>query len=276
MTLGKELRALRDRCGLTAEAVSHDLGISKTKLTRVESGDIPLPKLADLERLMDRYGVTDLDDRTNLLNMQRESLKDEPYVSTRKSLPSGMPMYLGLERDAVAIRGYEPSSIHGLLQTEAYARAQMGSAKIVEERTTAAVEDGVATRMERKDLLFGPEEPAVHIIMLESCLRTAIGSAEIMRDQYAEIVRLNQRRNIEVQVMPENLFTYRAAWNFTHLEFPELSPVVQSDSNKATTMFSKASDVGQYLRNFNDMAKNAPGPSETPHILKRLEEELWT
>jgi transcriptional regulator with XRE-family HTH domain len=273
--LGKELRTLRERTGLTAEAVSVELGFSRSKVSRVEAGDIPLPKLSDLEKMMDRYGVEDLDDRAELLKMQRDSLSKEPFTSYRNLLPSGLPMYLGLERDAVRIRGYENNVVHGLLQDESYARALAASAKIVEERTTDFVEHGVRLRMKRKDLLSsGATE--VHIILTENTLRTIIGSPDVMRAQYAEIVRLNALDNVEVQIIPEDLPTYRAGFNFTVLEFTELDPVVQSDSAKATTMWSKRTDVGQYQRQFDAMVKAAPGPFQTPNILHALEQKLWT
>ncbi|MEU0305806.1 helix-turn-helix domain-containing protein [Streptomyces cyaneofuscatus] len=285
--LGKELRELRERKKkqaeeaepndegdtFTAEAVSTKLGFSRSKLSRVEAGEIPLPKLADLEALLDEYGVTELSDRETLLQMQRDSLKSEPVTTFRNVLPSGMPRYLGLERDSVAIRGFENNVVHGLLQDQAYAQALMGSAKIVEERTTDAVERGVQARLERKTLLEGDRE--VHIILTENTLRTMIGSPAVMRAQYAEIIRLCERDNIEVQIIPENLPTYRAGFCFTVLRFDELDPVVQSDGYRSITMWSKPSDVGQCQRQFDAMAKAAPGPSHTPSFLMELEEKLW-
>jgi transcriptional regulator with XRE-family HTH domain len=274
--LGKELRTLRDRAGLTTEAVTTELGFSRTKLTRVEAGDIPLPKLSDLERLMDRYGVTDPDHRDQLLKMQRGSLSREPFTSHSHLMPSGMPMYLGLERDATRLRSYENKVVHGLLQEESYARALAMSAKIVDERTTEFVEQGVRTRMNRKDLLTAEDGPEVHIILTENTLRTLVGSPEVMRAQYAEIIRLTELDRVEVQIIPEDLHTYRAGWEFTILDFSDLSPIVQTEGAKSMTMWSKELDVWQYQRQFDAMVKAAPGPAQTPRILHDLEQKLWT
>ncbi len=223
---------------------------------------------------MDRYAVTDEEDRAVLLDMQRGYLSKEPFLSYRNVGPSGMPLYLGLERDAVRIRGYENFVVHGLLQTEDYARAQMASAKVVEERTTVAVNAGIRVRMERKERLTAPDGPEAHIILTESTLRTVIGSPDVMRAQYREIIRLIELDTVEVQIVPDNMPTYRSAWNFTMLEFDGLGPVVQSDSYKATTMWSKEADVDQYRRQFDHMARSAPGPAQTSQFLRNLEEEL--
>jgi transcriptional regulator with XRE-family HTH domain len=274
--LGKELRELREHLGLTAESVSLELGFSRSKLSRVESGDIPLPKLKDLEELLDRYGVTDPEHRDTLLQMQRGSLSREPFTSYSPILPSGLPMYLGLEREAIRIRGFQNHVVHGLLQAEPYALALASSAKIVEERTTDFVEQGVKLRMNRKELLTHPDGPEVHIILTANTLRTMIGSPETMQAQYDEILRLCQLDKVDVQIIPEDLATYRSSYNFTVLDFSGLDSVTQGDSAKATTMWSKPSDVAQFQRQFDAMAKAAPGPSQTPRILTELAEKLWT
>ncbi|WP_075824016.1 helix-turn-helix domain-containing protein [Streptomyces acidiscabies] len=283
--LGMELRALREKLKAeaeaagedggkwTAEAVSARVRFSRARLSRVEAGEIPIPKLADLERLLDEYGVSDVDDRDDLKRIHLDSLKTEPITSYRAFLPSGLLRYLALERDSVRIRAYKNNVIHGLLQTQEYATALIGGAKIVEERTTEAIERSIQARVERKALLVEGRE--VHIILAEASLRTCVGSPELMRGQYAEIIRLCELDTVDVQIIPAALPTYRVGTNFTVLEFDDLTPVVQSDGHRCTTMWSKPSDVGQFTRQFDAMAKAAPGPSETPRILKALEEELW-
>jgi Domain of unknown function (DUF5753) len=235
-----------------------------------------LPKLSDLEKLMDKYDVTDPDDREALLAMQRESLSREPFTSYRQLMPSGTPLFLGLERDATKIRGYENYVIHGLCQTENYARALAQSAKVVEERTTDFVELGVRSCMERKADRVREGGPEIHVIMTENALRLHVGTQEVMREQYAEIIRLSEQDHIDIQIIPEALATYRSGWNFEILEFDTLGPVASSDSHKATTIWSKESDVGQYQRQFDAMTKAAPGPAQTPQILRDLEKKLWT
>ncbi|MET8979392.1 helix-turn-helix transcriptional regulator [Streptomyces sp. NPDC004539] len=283
--LGMELRALRENLKSqaevagedggrwTAEAVSTRMGFSRPRLSRIEAGEIPIPKLGDLENLLHEYGVFDVDDQDDLKRIHLDSLKTEPITSYRPFLPSGLLRYLALERDSVRIRGFENNVVHGLLQTKAYATALMGSAKIVEERTTQTVERSLQARAERKALLVNGRE--VHIILLEAVLRTCVGSPEVMREQYAEIIRLSRLDTVDVQIIPAALPTYRAGFNFTVLEFVGLPNVVQSDGYRSTTMWSKPDDVGQFARQFDAMVKAAPGPSETPRILKALEEELW-
>ncbi|UGY91240.1 helix-turn-helix domain-containing protein [Streptomyces gobiensis] len=276
--LGKELRTLREGRGLTAEGVSEELGFSRSKLTRVEKGDIPLPRLADLENLLDRYGITDPDDRKELLDLQRDSLSREPWTSYRHVMPSGMPYYLGLEREAVRLRAWQRNNVLGLLQTERYARALFNSARTAEERTTEFVERNVRIRMERKDLILREDSPVeLQVVLDEAVLRRVRGDAEVMHDQYAEIKRLCSMDHVEVQIIPQNLSTYLAEENFTMLEFDNsLDPLVQIDGGSSMTVMSRDTDVWRYQRRFESLCKGALAPTETPRFLQELERELWT
>lgn len=157
--LGKELRRLREKADLTIQEAVSGLGFSDTKLGRVETGHNSLPRVEDLEKLLDRLGVDDIDDRDGLLELHRNSLSRDPWIPYRDVMPSGMPMYVGLEADAREMRTWQPMYVFGLLQTEAYTRAQFMAAKPVEETTTAFVENSVSLRMERKHLLTREETP---------------------------------------------------------------------------------------------------------------------
>ncbi|MGW6757787.1 helix-turn-helix domain-containing protein [Streptomyces sp. NPDC055008] len=287
MMLGKELRTLRlqqrsraeaefaaGADAFTAEAVSLRVKMSRSRLSRIEAGDIPIPKIADLEALLDELGVTDLEDRQTLRELHLESLKTDPVTTYRNVLPSGMPRYLSLEKDSKTIQGFENAVIHGLLQCEEYTRALMGRAKTVEERTTEAVEKSVYSRLERKSILV--EDREVHIILTEGTLRTLIGSPDVMRAQYAEIRSLCRMENVEVQIIPERSSAYRAPFPFTRLTFEGLPPMIQMDGWRSITIYREEADTGSFRRQFEAMVREAPGSAETPSFLKQLEQELWT
>lgn len=69
------------------------------------------------------------------------------------------------EPTALAIRIWENRIVHGLFQTEAYARALLRDGTTVKER------------MNRRNKVFDEGEPAsVKAVMGESALRTVVGS----------------------------------------------------------------------------------------------------
>ncbi|MFF2022795.1 helix-turn-helix domain-containing protein [Streptomyces sp. NPDC058171] len=274
--LGKELRILRERTGITIQEAAAGLGFSDTKLSRVETGHNSLPRVEDLEGLLDRYGVDDIDQRDALLTLHRDSLSRDPYTPYRDSMPSGMPMYVGLESDAREIRAWQPMVVFGLLQSESYTRAQFMLAKPIEETTTQFVENNVSLRMERKRLITRSDSPiTLRVILDESALRRVIGGPDVMKEQYEEIGRLSALDNVTVQILPQKAATYRADGNFILLTFdPPVDPVVQSDIPGSITVTDKRVDVWKYNQRFDAMRSEALGPSATPGFLQRLAREI--
>lgn len=276
--LGKELRRLRESAQLTIQTAAKGLGFSDTKLSRVESGHNTLPRVEDLEKLLDRYGVDDIDDRDTLLTMHRNSLSRDPWTPFRAVLPSGMPLYMGLEADAKEMRAWQPMHIFGLLQTESYTRAQFMAAKPVEETTTPFVEENVRLRMQRKELLTRDDNPlTLRVILDESALRRVVGGPEVMREQYEEIERLTAFDHVTVQILPQGTATYRADINFAVLEFDApVDPIVQSDIPGSIMVTDRPADVWKYNRRFDAMRDEALGPSATAAFLHRLTREIET
>ncbi|MGW6361490.1 helix-turn-helix domain-containing protein [Streptomyces sp. NPDC055092] len=274
--LGKELRRLRESADLTIQTAAKGLGFSDTKLSRVESGHNTLPRVEDLEKLLDRYGVADIDDRDTLLTMHRNSLSRDPWTPFRAVLPSGMPLYMGLEADAKEMRAWQPMHIFGLLQTESYTRAQFMAAKPVEETTTPFVEENVRLRMQRKELLTRDDNPlTLRVILDESALRRVVGGPEVMREQYEEIERLTTLDQVTVQILPQGTATYRGDVNFILLDFDApVDPIVQSDIPGSIMVTDRPTDVWKYNRRFDAMRAEALGPSATAAFLQRLAREI--
>ncbi|WFB07840.1 helix-turn-helix domain-containing protein [Streptomyces sp. LX-29] len=274
--LGKELRRLREKSRLTIQEAAEGLGFSETKLSRVETGHNALPRVKDMEDLLDRYGVTDIDDRESLLTLHRESLSSDWWTPYRAVMPSGMHMWVGLEMDARAMRAWHCQYVIGLLQTERYARSMFTTAKPVEERTTDFVEYNTKIRMERKQLITRDDDPVeLKVVLDESVLRRVIGGPDVMREQYETIAELNQLDHVTVQILPLSLVTYRAEGNFTILDFGgHLGSVVQMDLPNTISVTDKQREVWQYNRRFDALREGALAPAETTGFLKELAREL--
>lgn len=275
--LGKELRRLRDNADLRMDQVAKKTGIPQSRLTRVEKGDIPLPRIRDLERLLDLYDVTDVDDRDFLIGVHKDSLSKEPWHTYRNVLPSGMHLFLGLEQDARGIKAWEQNFVFGLFQTEAYARSLFLSSKVVEERTTAYVEHNVRLRMERKEIVTRAEAPVeLRVVLDEAALRRVVGDADVMREQYAEIEKLAGLDHVTVQVLPQALHTYRSMENFIMLEFEDASigPVVTTETSRNMTLMDRETDIWEFTRRLDSLRESALAPAETPHLLQQLAREI--
>ncbi|MFJ2419173.1 helix-turn-helix domain-containing protein [Streptomyces brevispora] len=274
--LGAVLMKMRDDRGLTRNEVAAALNIDPTKLWRVERGRTGLQNQKDLRALLDHYGVTDPDVVDNLLQIHRESLQDGWWTPYNPHLAKGMREYVGMETDATAINAWQPNVVFGLLQTEAYARALLMSAKLVDETTSDNIDANVQLRMERKTLVTEGAPRHLWVIMSEAALRGTIGSYELMEEQRAEIVRLSEIDHISVQILPDDSTGYRASQNFVLLEMgPPLGTIVQADQADGQASITDAkSVVGKFLRRFDGLRAAALGPNETPRFIRELNEDL--
>ncbi|MGK4906518.1 helix-turn-helix domain-containing protein [Streptomyces albus] len=274
--LGKELRKLREKKGDTLAEVASALGFSHTKLARVEIGENDLPRVGDLERLIDHlHPELPKEDLETLLQLHRESLSKEPWTPYKAFMPSKMPTYRGLEQDATVMRAWQPAFVYGLFQTEAYARALYQIAKPVDETTSEYIEQNVRLRIERKELITRSEDPLeLRVIMDEAAVRRMVGGPDVMLAQYEEIVRLGELDNVTIQILPHDIVTYRSESNFILLDFSEtLDPVVQVDMPNTISVSDERQEVQRHIRRFDAMRDSALPPARTAGFLEEISRE---
>ncbi|WP_328915486.1 MULTISPECIES: helix-turn-helix domain-containing protein [unclassified Streptomyces] len=273
MQLGAELRRLREKVGFTLAEAVDGLTLSITKLYRVENGQTALKSAAELRVLLERYGVTNEEDIDFLVEIHRDSLNRGWWSQYRSTMPSGMAMYVGLESGARTIRAWHPNVVFSLLQTEGYVREMLQSAKPIEEHTTEFIERTIQLRMERKEHLTRRDNGLeLWAILDEAALRKVVGSPDVMREQYEEIIRLSKLDNVTIQVLPLASATYRSSTNFTLLEFEApLLTVVQTDVPEGGSNVSdKDTTIWAFTRRFDALRAGALAPGETPTFLHRL------
>jgi transcriptional regulator with XRE-family HTH domain len=192
--LGRELRDLREGAGLTHAGAIDQLGWSRAKLDRIESGTTT-PKESDLLAALDLYGAGS-DQRARLVQLRQEA-RQRGWWTSYGDVFSGS--YVALEHDASHIRDWQPQVIPGLLQTEEYARAVITAVRLND--SPDSIERRVQARMARRTLLGRHDAPTFHAILDESALRREVGDKETLRRQLAQLREHTQRPNITLQVL---------------------------------------------------------------------------
>ena len=122
MLLGSQLRHLREAAGVTPDRAGYEIRASRSKISRMETGRVGF-KARDVEDLLTFYGVTDERARSMLLELAGQSKRMDWWTSYSDVLPGWFETYLGLESVCSTIRTFELQFVHGLFQTEDYARA---------------------------------------------------------------------------------------------------------------------------------------------------------
>ncbi|MEU9445335.1 helix-turn-helix transcriptional regulator [Streptomyces sp. NPDC048304] len=270
MLLGSQLRRLREARGITREAAGYSIRASESKISRMELGRVSF-KTRDVEDLLTLYGITDESERESLLSLAREANVAGWWHSYTDVLPSWFPTYVGLEGAASLIRVYEVQFVHGLLQTEDYARAVVRRG--MKGASPADVERRVALRLERQKHLFANSAPEFHIVLDEAALRRPYGDRAVMRGQLQHLIDISERPNVRLQIMPFSFGGHSGeSGAFTILSFPDadLSDVVYMEQLTSALYLDKREDVAQYEQALKELQQDSPGPAESRDLLRGL------
>ncbi|MEU2073266.1 helix-turn-helix transcriptional regulator [Streptomyces sp. NPDC013489] len=180
-------RKTRLKKGLTQEQLGSQMGFTGAAISAMERLIHPVSDemLIQLERV--------LGGGTGIFEEMRELVRLE-------KLPEQFRGYAPIEQKAVALWLYANHVVHGLFQTEAYARALIagGYPPPSEER----VEELVTARMARKALFDRKQVCEIELVLDESVLRRPIGDEEVMREQLVHLAECARRRNVNLQVLP--------------------------------------------------------------------------
>lgn len=272
--LAAELRQLRQTADMTIEEVATRLNWQPSKISRVETRKIGINTL-DLRKLLDVYEVTERARRDALIEMARRATERGWWQAYGTVIPSEYATLIGLEEEASQIRSYQPELIYGLLQTEAYARAVIRSARPNE--TSEQIDRRVEIRIARQEILAKADPPRVRVVLSEGAIRRRVGGADVMRDQLLHLAERRDRSNLMVQVLPFGAGEHPAMTGpFTIVDFPDafdLGAVYVENIANALTL-EKASDLEMYADAFEQIQAQALGPKESRDMLKSLAQEL--
>jgi transcriptional regulator with XRE-family HTH domain len=270
MMLGAQLHRLREAAGVTPEAAGYEIRASRSKISRMEHGRVGF-KERDVTDLLNLYGVADEQVRAAMLALVQQANIPGWWSKYGDVLTDWFETYLGLEAAAAVIRTFELQFVHGLFQTEAYARAVtlLGhSAAPAEE-----IDRRVSLRMKRQDLLTRPDAPRVWAVIDEAALRRPVGGRAVMRDQLHRLIEVAKLPHVTVQVVPLQQGAHAAAGgSFTILRFDEadLPDVVYVEQLTSALYLEKREDVDLYMEVMDRLGAGALTPAATGRFLLDL------
>ena len=124
MILGRQLQALREKAGMSYDEAAEVIYTSSATVRRMERAEGALKPL-NVKSLLMAYGITDVREVDAFLALARDASRPGWWHSYDDVLPSWFRTLIGLEEAASLIRGFDPHSVPGLLQTRGYARANV-------------------------------------------------------------------------------------------------------------------------------------------------------
>ncbi|MYR62742.1 helix-turn-helix domain-containing protein [Streptomyces sp. SID625] len=196
--VGRLLKVCREASGMTVADLASTMGYGEDMIRKIERGArIPRPEFLDkADHLLRAQGH---------LRAFTEDMRKARYPKKVRRLAE-------LEGRAVDVLLYSNLHVHGLLQTEEYARAMLGVYRPA--HSPDALETGLAARMARRSIFERTPMPELSFVQEQVTLERPVGGTLVLRGQLEHLLELAKRPNVELQVMPT------ARWDHPGLNGP--------------------------------------------------------
>jgi transcriptional regulator with XRE-family HTH domain len=265
--LGTQLRRLRESRGITAQEAARAIRGSESKISRIELGRNAVREV-DIADLLNRYGITDADEREQLLTLASQANQQGWWHRYQDVLPSWFQAYIGLEESAETIRCFDAQFVPALLQTEDYAAAVIRLCDFPDPET-----DRLVYLRKERQRRFAAGGLRLWAIIDEVALQRTVGSPAVMRDQLSHLLAVSERPGLTLQVTPFSSFgTFVAPGGFSILQFAldDLPDIVYVEQLTSALYLDKRADVDQYAAAMDKISSMSATPEESKEIIRKL------
>ncbi|MFJ3911442.1 helix-turn-helix domain-containing protein [Streptomyces vinaceus] len=257
---GETVKAFRKRAGLTQEQLAEHVRYSVQYVGSVEQGRRhPSVKFVSRsEEALDAFGVI----RIAAKQLQR-----------RRGLASWFRRWAELEDVAIALNTYECRSIPGLLQTEAYGRAQIDNVPPL--ITPGEAEARITARAERQKLLVRTPYIAFSFIIEQAVIERRTGGVEVTREQIDHLVERAKLPNVDIQIMP-TIQPIHAGTDgpFQLIETEDNEWLGYSEGQKTGVVISDAKAISVLHQRYAKLRIQALNPADSAGLLMRMRGSL--
>ncbi|WP_310724108.1 helix-turn-helix transcriptional regulator [Streptomyces sp. N2A] len=255
--LACELRRLREAAGKSLAQLAEETNYDRTYLHRLETGE-RLSKLPVMEALDRVHGTGEL-----LVRLWRLARLDAFKDKYR--------LFMQYEAKATVMQKYA-TVIPGLLQTEDFARLvlSLGPAEISPDE----LEEAVAARLGRQELLHRSPPPNVRIILDEAALRRPAPDRKVWHEQLTRLVVATDSPHLLIQVLPFSAGTHGLMdGSLSLLWMADGSAVAYLEGNNSGDLLEEPAEVARYRLAYDRLRDAALSPSDSVAFLRQLVED---
>jgi transcriptional regulator with XRE-family HTH domain len=269
-TVAAELRRLREERGLSCVEVGRTLGVSASKISRIETGHSGL-QADDVATLLGFYQVPSVR-RQELLDLLRRG-DQKGWWQRQAGLPKLWRMLIDYENRASRIQHYSSLLVPGLLQTGEYCEAVLHGTD--ESLSAAELDNLVASRMGRQTVLTRSTAPQYLAVVHEAALRMPVGGPGLMLRQLRHLLTIGERPNIALRAVPFTAGAHAGLrGSFMILELAEEPDVVHVEGQVTAAFLEDEGDVSRYRLALRNILNVALSPAGTAALLEAIVAEL--
>ncbi|RSS94688.1 XRE family transcriptional regulator [Streptomyces sp. WAC05292] len=252
--LGRQLKMWRESAGLDRAKFGQRMGYGPNLIYKIERGTrIPRPEFLDkADEVLGAGGK---------IAAMKADVEKARYPKKVRDLAE-------LEARAVELGAYGNHNLHGLLQTEAYARA------LYEIRRPAyssdEVDRHVAARMSRQEIFHRQPAPALTFVLEQVTLERPIGGSGVLQGQLKRLLEVGALRNVEIQVMPTQSEDHAGMGG--HIQVVKLedgSAVAYCESQVASRLITDPKDIQLLELRYGIIRSQALSPRESRAFIEK-------
>jgi hypothetical protein len=250
--LGRQMKRDREAHGWSLRVFAARTGINYATLSRVETGHRPFSE--KLAMACDREFP------------ERRGWYLTYYEESKDWTPPGFRSWAEHEDRATVIRAWSPGVVHGLLETEDYARLMLSTVPGVNAEIISA---RLANRMQRQQrILFGPEPPLSYFVIDELSLYRCVGSPEVMAAELRHLAEVAALPHVTMQILPAAQHPANAS------EFIVTDGAAYVEHLMGGLVYTEPESIGTLARLFHTILSESYRASESLARLERLG-ETW-
>lgn len=188
----------------------------------------------------------------------------------KSQLPTWFQPYADLEARATYISTFQAQLVYGLLQTDAYARAVLGA------RTEDDLDAKVEARIDRQRILDRETPPLIWVILGEAVLHQEIGGKQVMREQLAHLLRIQEREWVKIQILPFSAGAHAGLpGSFTMLRFEDDPDLVYTEDFVRGHMTADPAAFREGSLRYDHLRAAALSVEKSVELIARVMEERY-
>ncbi|MFJ9405667.1 Scr1 family TA system antitoxin-like transcriptional regulator [Streptomyces sp. NPDC101393] len=252
---GKQSRFLRERHGMTRRELSALVPYSESFIAMVERGERP-PKPGYVEAVDAALGAG------GVLLVLIEEVAEKHH-------PAWAEEYVKLQAEALALHSYSTHFLHGLLQTEEYARAVFRCVRPSMEDDE--IERSVQARLATQKLLTRKPACRMTFVLEEPVLSRRMGGQAVWEGELHNLLKLSGLHNLQLQIMPLSRETHAGMDGpMTLLETPKHHTVGYVEGQQGSYFLTKPDDISAMSHRYGTIRSQALDAEASRGLIQRL------
>jgi transcriptional regulator with XRE-family HTH domain len=253
--LGEGLRRAMEYAGYNGTQIADELGWSQGRVSRLLAGKRGGTGY-DVSAFLAACRVKG-EQRDRLMALASDHNRPGWFLHHGPVVPKQVQTLIDHETRASTVNDFQPTLIHGLLQTPDYARETMSRSPNLPQEEIA---DRIQARLARQELINRPRAPIFTFYLHENALRLPVGGPATMSDQLHHLLRISVCANVTIRVVPAQAGAHAGmSGPFTLIEIQEFKPIVYLDSEITSLFLETPTEINAYrniLDTLNDTALN--------------------